>query len=135
VSSGPPEVLDGARGQIHVRSPRQHQRRSCIPEGVASKCGIGFELPSFVPSVPKTEGNYEAQKQLKLLIVNEKHWSSLVEDFRTFLLSPKALGAQEDAQAGYSFGAQCPDSHHPPGAKKSSSSTRLKEGVGLESTV
>ncbi len=54
----------------------------------AEKCGFGFELPSVVPNVPKIEKNARLKRPRKSLIVGEKEWSALVDDFRTLLRYP-----------------------------------------------
>ena len=54
----------------------------------AEKCGFGFELPSVVPNVPKIEKMTRLKRPRKSLIVGEKEWSALVDDFRTLLRYP-----------------------------------------------
>lgn len=52
----------------------------------AQNCGIGFGLPSVVPTVPKKGEKHDRRRQLKAMILIEIKWQALEDNFRTFLL-------------------------------------------------
>ena len=62
MSRGSPEVWKGHADDSMSALYDKIKENEKFRRDWAEKCGIGFELPSVVPNVPKTEGNDEVVK-------------------------------------------------------------------------